>query len=70
MRYRSFLESLSLSAALINLHLSAIRRLAEESAVSGWLSPELVTGIRRFSATSAFAVTSLREPPPREYKLS
>jgi site-specific recombinase XerD len=46
-RYRSFLESLSLSAATINLHLSAIRRLADESAESGWLSPELVTGIRR-----------------------
>jgi hypothetical protein len=31
-RYRSFLESLSLSAATINLHLSAIRRLADEAA--------------------------------------
>jgi hypothetical protein len=31
MRYRSFLESLSLSAATINLHLSAIRRLADVS---------------------------------------
>jgi len=46
-RYRSFLESLSLSAATINLHLSTIRRLADESAESGWLSPELATGIRR-----------------------
>ncbi len=46
-RYRSFLEGLSLSAATINLHLSVIRRLADESAESGWLSPELVTGIRR-----------------------
>jgi integrase len=44
-RYRSFLESLSLSAATINLHLSAIRRLADEATESGWLSPELVTGI-------------------------
>jgi site-specific recombinase XerD len=47
MRYRSFLESLSLSAATINLHLSAIRRLADESAESGWLSPEMAIGIRR-----------------------
>jgi hypothetical protein len=39
-RYRAFLERLSLSAATINLHLSAIRRLADESAESGWLSPE------------------------------
>jgi hypothetical protein len=34
-RYRSFLEGLSLSAATINLHLSAIRRLADEAAESG-----------------------------------
>ena len=47
MRYRSVLENLSLSAATINLHLSAIRRLADESAESGWLSPELAIGIRR-----------------------
>src|SRR5277367_1425794 len=46
-RYRSFLEGLSLSAATINLHLSAIRRLADEAAESGWLSPELAIGIRR-----------------------
>ena len=46
-RYRSFLERLCLSAATINLHLSAIRRLADESAESGWLSPELAIGIRR-----------------------
>jgi integrase len=47
MRYRSFLERLSLSAATINLHVSAILRLADESAESGWLSPELAIGIRR-----------------------
>jgi len=46
-RYRSFLEGLSLSAATINLHLSAIRRLADEAAESGWLSAELAIGIRR-----------------------
>jgi hypothetical protein len=46
-RYRSFLERLSLSAATINLHFSAIRRLADESAESGWLSPELAIGILR-----------------------
>jgi hypothetical protein len=39
-RYRSYLERLSLSAATINLRLSAIRRLADESAESGWLSPD------------------------------
>src|SRR5579862_5074840 len=46
-RYRSFLERLSLSAATINLHLSAIRRLADESAEGCRLSPELAIGIRR-----------------------
>jgi len=46
-RYRSFLEGLFLPAASINLHLSAIRRLADEAAESGWLSPELAIGIRR-----------------------
>jgi site-specific recombinase XerC len=46
-RYRSYLESLGLSAATINLRLSAIRRLADESAESGWLTPELAIGIRR-----------------------
>jgi site-specific recombinase XerD len=46
-RYRSFLENLSLSAATINLHLSAIRRLADEAAESGWLSSELAIGVRR-----------------------
>ena len=47
MRYRSSLESPLQSAATINLHLSAIRRLADESAESGWLSPEMAIGIRR-----------------------
>ena len=46
-RYRAFLEGLTLSAATVNLHLSAIRRLADEAAESGWLSPELAIGIRR-----------------------
>src|SRR5260370_4903826 len=46
-RLRYFLARLSLSAATINLHLSAIRRLADESAESGSLSPEHAIGIRR-----------------------
>ena len=47
LRYRAFLESLQLSAATINLHLSAIRRLADEAAENSLLSPELAIGIRR-----------------------
>jgi hypothetical protein len=46
-KYRAFLERLSLSATTINLHLSVIRRLADESAESGWLSPEHAIGVRR-----------------------
>jgi integrase len=37
----------SLFASTINSRLSAIRRLADESAESGWLTPELAIGIRR-----------------------
>jgi site-specific recombinase XerD len=47
LRYRTFLEGLTLSAATVNLHLSAIRRLADEAGESGWLSSELAIGIRR-----------------------
>ncbi len=47
LRYRAFPEGLTLSAATVNLHLSAIRCLADEAAESGWLSPELAIGIRR-----------------------
>jgi site-specific recombinase XerC len=53
-KYRSFLERLSLSAATIDLHLSAIRRLADESAESGWLSPEHAIGIRRVKGVKRF----------------
>jgi hypothetical protein len=52
-RYRSHLESRSLSASTINLHLSVIRRLADESAESGWLTPELAIGIRRVQGREA-----------------
>src|SRR6516165_10456679 len=52
-RYRSHLEGLSLSASTINSHLSAIRRLADESAESGWLTPELAIGIRRVQGVKA-----------------
>jgi integrase len=47
LRYRSFLESRSLSSATINLHLCAIRRLADEASESNLLSPEMAIGIRR-----------------------
>jgi integrase len=52
-RYRSFLEGQSLSAATVNLHLSAVRRLADEAADGGWLSPDLAIGIRRVKGVKA-----------------
>jgi hypothetical protein len=42
--YRSHLGNLRLSASTTNLHLSAIRPLADESAESGWLTSELAIG--------------------------
>jgi integrase len=44
-RYRSFLESPQLAPATVNLHLSAIRRLARECSESGLLNPQLATPI-------------------------
>jgi integrase len=58
-RYRSFLEGLSLSAATINLHLSAIRRLADEAAESGWLSNWL-TGDQAQGLLNAVSQGTLR----------
>lgn len=44
-RYRSFLERQQLAPATVNLHLSAIRRLARECSEIGLLNPQLATGI-------------------------
>src|ERR1700680_4339496 len=46
-RYRMYLESRSLAANTINQQLAAVRRLANEAADSGLLSPELAAGISR-----------------------
>jgi site-specific recombinase XerC len=58
-RYRSFLEGQSLSAATVNLHLSAVRRLADEAADGGWLSPDLAIGIRRVKGVKALGADEL-----------
>jgi site-specific recombinase XerD len=47
LRFRLYLESLGLAAGTINQRLAAVRRLADESADSGLLSPELAAGICR-----------------------
>ena len=46
-RYRMYLESRSLAANTINQQLAAVRRLANEAADAGLLSPELAAGISR-----------------------
>jgi site-specific recombinase XerD len=46
-RYRLYLESRHLAANTINQQLAAVRRLANEAADSGLLSPELAAGISR-----------------------
>jgi site-specific recombinase XerD len=46
-RYRIYLESRGLAANTINQQLAAVRRLANEAADSGLLSPELAAGISR-----------------------
>jgi len=46
-RYRIHLESCCLAANTINQHLAAVRRLANEAADAGLLSPDLAAGIAR-----------------------
>jgi site-specific recombinase XerC len=46
-RYRMHLESRGLAANTINQQLAAVRRLAQEAADAGLLSPELAAGISR-----------------------
>ena len=46
-RYRIFLEGRGLAANTINQQLAAVRRLADEAADAGLLSPELAAGISR-----------------------
>jgi integrase len=46
-RYRLYLESRHLAANTINQQLAAVRRLANEAADAGLLSPELAAGISR-----------------------
>jgi site-specific recombinase XerD len=47
MQYRAALLESGLSCATVNLHLSAVRKLAQEAADNGLLTPQLATGINR-----------------------
>jgi integrase len=46
-RYRAYLEQQELSASSLNVHLSAVRKLAAEAADNGLLAPELAAGIAK-----------------------
>lgn len=47
MQYRTSLIESGLSAATVNLHLSAVRKLAQEAADNNLLSPQIASGISR-----------------------
>ncbi len=55
-RYRIHLESRPLAPGIINVRLTAVRRLAYEAADSGLLSPELAAGIRRVKGARRLGV--------------
>ena len=56
LRYRIHLEQRHYAPATINLRLAAIRRIADEAADAGLLSPELAAGIRRVQGVRRIGV--------------
>src|ERR671920_1388927 len=56
LRYRIHLEQRHYAPATINLRLAAVRRIADEAADAGLLSPELAAGIRRVKGVRRIGV--------------
>src|SRR6185503_10837077 len=56
LRYRIHLERRGYAPATINLRLAAVRRVANEAADTGLLSPELAAGIRRVKGVRRIGV--------------
>ena len=54
--YRAGLEQQGLAPATINVHLSALRRLAAEAADNGLLDPDIAAGIAKVKGTSGQGV--------------
>lgn len=54
--YRARLEQHGLAPATINVHLSALRRLAAEAADNGLLDPDIAAGIAKVKGTSGRGV--------------
>jgi site-specific recombinase XerD len=55
-RYRIHLEDRRLAPGTTNVRLAAVRRLADEAADAGLLSPELAAGIRRVKGSKRLGV--------------
>ena len=55
-RYRIHLEDCRLAPGSTNVRLAAVRRLADEAAEAGLLSPELAAGIRRVKGSKRLGV--------------
>lgn len=56
LRYRIHLESRNFAPGKVNLRLGAVRRLANEAADCGLLSPNLAAGIRRVKGVKKIGV--------------
>lgn len=65
-RYRAVLEAESLSPSTVNVHLSAVRKLAMEAADNGLLAPELAAGIARVRGAKRWGVRAGNWLTPEE----
>ena len=65
-RYRTRLEGQNLAASSLNVHLSAIRKLAAEAADNGLLAPELAAGIARVRGAKRLGVRAGNWLSPEE----
>lgn len=65
-RYRSELERQDLSASSLNVHLSAIRKLAAEAADNALLAPELAAGIAKVRGAKRFGTRTGNWLTPEE----
>jgi integrase/recombinase XerD len=65
-RYRSTLENAGLSPSSVNVHLSAIRKLAAEAAENALLAPEIAAGIARIRGARRLGVRAGNWLTPEE----
>src|SRR5581483_6694933 len=65
-RYRSELEGQGLAPSSLNVHLSAIRKLAGEAADNGLLAPELAAGIAKIKGAKRLSLRAGNWLTPEE----